>query len=111
MLARSTSETHRGGRDERNGDLPGRACDGGDCRGGVDSTPAVGKGVAWLAGGFLFCPCHLPITLWVIGSAVAGTALEAAVRHDAMLIGIAVTVIWLLSTIRGFMLLNRGGSP
>src|SRR5262249_21780891 len=32
------------------------------------------RGYVWIASAFLVCPCHLPITLWLVGSAVAGPA-------------------------------------
>jgi hypothetical protein len=65
------------------------------------------SGVAWLVGGFLFCPCHLPITLWVVGTLVAGTSLETALRANVIWVAVVITLIWLGATIRGFQLLRR----
>ena len=42
----------------------------------IDITPqqAETKGMAWIIGAFLVCPCHLPITLGVLTTLLAGTA-------------------------------------
>jgi len=39
------------------------------------------RGVRWVAGSFLFCPCHLPITLTVLAGLLGGTTLGAALHH------------------------------
>src|SRR5687768_18169306 len=44
------------------------------------SRQAESRGMVWLVGGFLFCPCHLPLTLWLLGTLLAGTAAGALLR-------------------------------
>jgi len=38
--------------------------------------------VLLLIGAFLFCPCHLPLTLALAGMLLAGTAAGALLRSD-----------------------------
>lgn len=72
----------------------------------VDRPPRCAA--LWLIGGFVFCPCHLPLTLWLIGSLAAGTALGAAARGHAVWVIVAVCAMWLSATARGLFLLLRG---
>lgn len=55
----------------------------------------------WLIGGFIFCPCHLPLTHWLIGSLLAGPASGAVFREHLHLAGGVVTLVWVLATWRG----------
>jgi hypothetical protein len=59
-----------------------------------------------LAVGFLFCPCHLPITLAVLSAGFAGTAASAIVRDHGLVVGLAMTAAWLVITWLGFRLLR-----
>lgn len=64
------------------------------------------KGLLWLAGGFLFCPCHLPLTLWLISALLAGTAAGALLRDHVVAAGLVISAIWLAATWRGLRLLK-----
>ena len=64
------------------------------------------RGVAWIIGAFLICPCHLPLTLWLAATLLTGTALGAALRDHPMVAGTVITVAWLAATWRGFHLLR-----
>ena len=64
------------------------------------------RGVAWVLGAFLICPCHLPITLWLAAGLLSGTAAGAVLSAHPVLAGAAVTVVWLAATCRGMWLLN-----
>lgn len=59
------------------------------------------RGVVWLFGAFLFCPCHLPITLGVLATVFSGTAIGAVATGHAYFAGAAFTVAWLAGTWRG----------
>jgi cytochrome c biogenesis protein CcdA len=65
------------------------------------------RGVLWIAGAFVLCPCHLPITLWVIGAALSGTALGAIVSGHLYLSGAVISTTWLVATLHGFDLMRR----
>jgi MerE protein len=64
------------------------------------------RGRAWLIFGFIFCPCHLPITMAVLGGVVGSGVLGAAVR-DAWTVGIVMVVLYGLTLWRGFAHLRR----
>jgi mercuric ion transport protein len=63
--------------------------------------------MAWMAGAFIFCPCHLPITLSVIALLLGGTAAGALLRAHPYYAGAIVTAFWIAGTWRGFALVNR----
>lgn len=60
---------------------------------------------------FAFCPCHLPITLWVLGTLFAGTALGAAVRANPVVAGIVVTAVWVAGTSWGWWRIRTASCP
>jgi len=64
------------------------------------------RGVFWLIAAFLFCPCHLPLTLGLFGLLLAGTAVGALVQGHPLAVGALVTAVWVAGTWRGFHLLN-----
>lgn len=65
------------------------------------------RGLAWIAGAFLICPCHLPLTLAVAAGALSGTAAGIALRAHPYLAGVVISVAWAAATWRGFYLLGR----
>ena len=65
------------------------------------------RGQRWLIGSFLLCPCHLPLSLGVLGAVLAGTSLGAVVREHAWVAGTLITVTWLLGTGYGLHLIRR----
>ena len=60
------------------------------------------RGVAWVLGSFIFCPCHLPLTLGVLAAIFSGTALGAFVIHYSLLAGAIITLVWAAGTWYGF---------
>jgi hypothetical protein len=57
------------------------AADGQSCRVASASARLEGRGVLQLIGAFLFCPCHLPLTLaWSAGTWRGVHLLRAARR-------------------------------
>jgi hypothetical protein len=67
------------------------------------------RGRAWLVFGFIFCPCHLPLTMALLGALVGGGALGAAAR-DAWAVGVAMTAVYAFTVWRGFVHLRRAKS-
>lgn len=65
------------------------------------------RGVLWVAGAFVLCPCHLPITLWLIGAVLSGTALGAIVTGHLFIAGTIISIAWLVATLHGFNLMRR----
>ena len=64
------------------------------------------RGLAWVIGAFLICPCHLPITLWLATSVLAGTAAGAVLREHPFTAGTVITVAWVAATWHGVRLLR-----
>ena len=64
------------------------------------------RGMAWMIGAFVFCPCHLPITLAVLGMLLAGTAAGALLSAHPYTAGTVVTLLWAAGTWRGFSLVR-----
>ena len=65
------------------------------------------RGIAWIVGSFVLCPCHLPITLWVVGAVLSGTALGALFGGHLYLAGAIISIAWLAGTLHGFNLMRR----
>lgn len=74
----------------------------------VDPTHAARerRGLAWVLGAFLICPCHLPITLAVAAALLGGTAAGAALRGHAVVAGAIISLTWALATWHGFRLMR-----
>jgi len=64
------------------------------------------RGIRWVAGSFLFCPCHLPITLTVLASLLGGTTLGAALHHYPLVAAGIITAVWAAGTWRGLRLVR-----
>ena len=60
-----------------------------------------------MIGAFIFCPCHLPITLSVMALLLGGTAAGALLRAHPYIAGAAVTLLWIAGTWRGLLLVRR----
>lgn len=60
------------------------------------------RGRRWLVVSYLFCPCHIPITLAVLGAVFGGSTIGAAVTGNALRFGVMLTAIYALVLWRGF---------
>ena len=65
------------------------------------------RGMAWMIGAFVFCPCHLPITLSVLAFIAGGTAAGAWLREYPYVAATVVTLLWAAGTWRGLALVRR----
>ena len=65
------------------------------------------RGRRWLAVSFLFCPCHLPLTLGLLGAVLGGTALGALLRDHVWLAGTLIGATWLAGTARGLLWIRQ----
>lgn len=78
------------------------------------NEPLERRGRRWIFGSFVFCPCHLPLTLGILATVLGGTALGAMVRDHAWLAGSLITAAWVAGTWRGFRLVRlaeKGACP
>jgi hypothetical protein len=71
-----------------------------------DPRSLENRGMAWMIGAFVFCPCHLPITLAALALLLGGTAAGALLRAHPYVAGVAVTVLWAAGTWRGYALIR-----
>ena len=72
-----------------------------------DPRKLENRGMLWMIGAFVFCPCHLPITLSALALVLGGTVAGAALRSHPYLAGIIVTLVWVAGTWRGLALVKR----
>lgn len=72
------------------------------------TAPLERRGRRWIFGSFAFCPCHLPLTLGILGTVFGGTAAGAVLRDHIVLGGIVITAAWVAGTWRGFRLVRLG---
>ena len=60
------------------------------------------RGMLWMIGAFVFCPCHLPITLAALALLLGGTAAGALLRAHPYVAAVIVTLLWAAGTWRGY---------
>lgn len=65
------------------------------------------RGRWWLLASFIACPCHLPLTLGVLGAVLGGTAAGVALREHRVAAGLLIAVVWIIGTGRGLLLVRR----
>ena len=83
------------------------------CPAKLTATQAENRGLAWVIGSFVLCPCHLPITLWWMALLLSGTAAGALLRSHPVIAGVVVTLVWLAGTWRGvrYFFIARSDPP
>ncbi len=69
--------------------------------------PAETRGLVWVVGAFLICPCHLPLTLGLAATLLAGTAAGARLGEHPFIAGTVLTAAWGAATWHGLRLLRR----
>jgi hypothetical protein len=72
-----------------------------------DARSLENRGMAWMIGAFIFCPCHLPITLAALALLLGGTAAGALLREHPYAAGVVVTALWAAGTWRGYQLIRQ----
>lgn len=65
------------------------------------------RGIAWIVGSFVLCPCHLPITLAVLAAVLSGTAAGTLIYKHLYITGSVISILWLAGTLQGFRLMSR----
>ncbi len=66
------------------------------------SANAEKHGMLWIVGSFLICPCHLPLTLGLLGMVLGGTAAGVVLNQFPLVAGAIITLAWAAGTLRGF---------
>jgi hypothetical protein len=65
------------------------------------------KGRWWLVLSYVLCPCHLPITLTLLGLAFGGTALGSIIAGNAGWVAVVMVALYAAVLARGFTHLRR----
>ena len=78
-----------------------------------DSRSLENRGMAWMIGAFIFCPCHVPITLGALALLLDGTVVCALLRAHPYVAAAIVTTLCAAGTWRGYSLIHaaRKRSP
>ncbi len=79
------------------------------CR--ISPKQAGVRGVALLVVGFIFCPCHLPVTLAVLAAVFSGSAIGALLTGHPYVAGTLITLVWIGMTWRGLRYLSAAEPP
>ena len=64
------------------------------------------RGLLWVIGAFVFCPCHLPLTLGILATLLGGTAIGSMFGPFPWIAGTIITAVWAWGTWRGLRLLR-----
>jgi hypothetical protein len=67
----------------------------------MTAQQAESRGLTWVLGAFVICPCHLPLTLWAVAAVLSGTAAGALLHEHVYFVGAAISGVWLAATWRG----------
>lgn len=65
------------------------------------------RGRKWLIWSFLLCPCHLPLSLAVLGAVLAGTSVGTLLSDHVWLAGSIISLTWLVGTGYGLRLIRQ----
>jgi len=65
------------------------------------------RGLAWVIGSFVLCPCHLPLTLALLSTVAGGTAFGALLHEHIVLAGSVIVAVWAFGFWRGLRLLRQ----
>jgi Fe2+ transport system protein B len=68
------------------------------------------RGAAWIVASFIFCPCHLPLTLGVGAAVLSGTVVGAWWSGHPYIVGAVLTALWIAGTWRGFHYLRSANT-
>jgi hypothetical protein len=73
------------------------------------SAQANNRGLVWVVGAFLICPCHLPITIAFASTVLAGTTAGVLLHAHPLPADILITAVWVAGTWRGIHHMRRKG--
>ncbi len=68
----------------------------------ADSTALERRGRRWLIWSFIFCPCHLPLTMAVLAVVFGGTTFGALISRNALGVGISFGLVYAIGVAIGF---------
>ncbi len=65
------------------------------------------KGRLWIGLSFIFCPCHLPAVMGVLGIVFGGTAIESFLASRTLAVGIVCGLLYAAGLYKAFHHLRR----
>ncbi len=77
---------------------------------GDDARRLERRGRRWLLWSFVFCPCHLPLSMAVLASIFGGTAFGTLISRNALGTGLVFGAIYATGVAIGFRHLRRAAS-
>lgn len=70
--------------------------------GNPDPVALERRGRRWLIWSFVFCPCHLPLTMMALAAIFGGTALGSLIDRNTLGVGVVFGVIYAIGVGIGF---------
>ena len=74
-------------------------------------TQLENRAMLWMIGAFVFCPCHLPLTLGALALLLGGTTIGVLLRAHPYIAAAIVTALWAAGTWRGVALIRSARRP
>lgn len=68
----------------------------------VNSTDRERSGRKWLVWSFVFCPCHLPISMAVLAAIFGGSAFGTLISQNTIGVGVIFGLIYAAGVAIGF---------
>ena len=75
-----------------------------------DAAVLERRGRRWLIWSFVFCPCHLPVTMAVLAAIFGGSAFGALVSRNTLAVGIIFGLIYAAGVGVGFYHLRQAAA-
>ncbi|MGF1598643.1 MAG: hypothetical protein ACFCVK_17235 [Acidimicrobiales bacterium] len=71
------------------------------------APPLEHTGRRWLLWSFVFCPCHLPLTMGVLATVFGGSAFGAVIAANQLWVGVVCGTLYAIGVGIGFRYLRR----
>lgn len=68
----------------------------------VDAGQRERQGRRWLLWSFIFCPCHLPVTMAVLATVFGGSAFGALIGRNTLWVGVVFGGLYAAGVAVGF---------
>jgi hypothetical protein len=68
----------------------------------VDAVAREKRGRRWLVWSFIFCPCHLPLSMAVLAAMFGGSAFGALIGRNTLGVGLVFGLIYAVGVGIGF---------
>ncbi len=73
-----------------------------ESEGAEDPAALERRGRRWLIWSFIFCPCHLPISMGVLAAIFGGSAFGALISRNTLGVGLVLGSIYAIGVGIGF---------